>query len=120
VTTPAREPIELQLNKTFETLPDIVMGAAPPYCTLLWLRPPRLPPRHRSWSRSRLVASTTSVDATRRTNIDQRLIEILPLANIRSFDDLRHARGRVVPPPEVKGVAGPVWGPGSVHPGSFR
>lgn len=119
VITPAREPIKLQLNRTFETLPDIVMGPPPPAVPVAPpTAPPALPaaPVTSEESAGRL---TTLIDATRRANFDQRLIEALPLANIRTFDDLALLAAGVVSPPEVKGVAGPGLGSGIGTPGQF-
>ncbi|MEY3283567.1 MAG: hypothetical protein RIR86_1580, partial [Acidobacteriota bacterium] len=83
VITPTREPIKVQLNKTLETLPDIIMGL-PPAVPAPVAPPPPVPAVVED-SAGRL---TTLVDATRRANADERLIGILPLANIRTFDDL--------------------------------
>ncbi|MFN6203031.1 MAG: carboxypeptidase regulatory-like domain-containing protein [Acidobacteriota bacterium] len=114
VITPTREPIKVQLNKTLETLPDIIMG--PPPAVPAPVAPPPPVPAVVEDSAGRL---TTLVDATRRANADERLIGILPLANIRTFDDLATLAAGVAPPPEVKGVAGPGLGSGIGTPGQF-
>lgn len=116
VITPTRDPIKIQLNKTFETLPDIIMGPLPPT--------PPVPVPPTPTPSSQVVEDsagrlTTLVDATRRANADERLISILPLANIRTFDDLATLAAGVAPPPEVKGVAGPGLGSGIGTPGQF-
>ena len=116
VITPAREPIKLQLNKTLETLPDIVMGLPAQVPPATPAPAPVAPVAPVEESTGRL---TTLVDATRRANLDQRLIEVLPLGNIRSFDDLATLAAGVFPSPEVKGVAGPGLGPGIGTPGQF-
>ena len=123
VVQPTREPIKIQLNKTFETLPDIVMGppaVVPP--TPSPVTPPAptpptpLPPFGGEDSAGRL---TSLLDATRRLNADERQISLLPLGNIRSFDDLATIAAGVAPPPEVKGIAGPGLGSGIGTPGQF-
>src|SRR5207244_5624466 len=58
-------------------------------------------------------------DATRRANADERMVALLPLANVRSFDDLALLAAGVAPPPEVKGVAGPGIGAGIGTAGQF-
>ncbi|MFZ4795780.1 MAG: carboxypeptidase regulatory-like domain-containing protein, partial [Blastocatellia bacterium] len=120
VVQPTREPIKIQLNKTFETLPDIVMGppaVVPPTPSPVTPPPPSPPPPFSGEdSAGRL---TSLLDATRRSNADERQISLLPLGNIRSFDDLATIAAGVAPPPEVKGIAGPGLGSGIGTPGQF-
>jgi hypothetical protein len=120
VVTPTREPIKIQLNKTFETLPDIIMGTPPPTPPIPVPTPPNpVPPVPTPVVEESAGRLTTLIDATRRANADERLIGILPLANIRSFDDLATLAAGVAPPPEVKGVVGPGLGSGIGTPGQF-
>ena len=58
-------------------------------------------------------------DSTRRSNADTQMVALLPLSNIRSFDDLATLAAGVAPPPQVKGVAGPGIGAGIGTAGQF-
>lgn len=120
---PTREPVKMQLNKTVETAPDIVMGpatavtpAAPTTPPAPVATTPAPGPVQRDDASGKLA---NTIDATRRFNGDDRMVEILPLANIRSFDDLALLAAGVAPPPEVKGVAGPGIGAGIGTAGQF-
>jgi hypothetical protein len=62
---------------------------------------------------------TNLTDSTRRSNADEQMVALLPLANIRSFDDLATLAAGVAPPPQVKGVAGPGIGAGIGTAGQF-
>lgn len=125
VTQPTKEPIKIQLNKTFETLPDIVMNPATAAAPVVaqQTQPAATPapapapsPMAQEDAAGRL---TTQSDATRRANADEQQVSLLPLANIRSFDDLALLAAGVAPPPEVKGVAGPGIGAGIGTAGQF-
>ncbi len=129
---PTREPVKIQLNKTIETAPDIVMGPAtaaqpaaqptaptaptpaPPVTTPAAAPAPG--PAQQDEASGRLA---NTIDSTRRFNGDEQMVQILPLANIRSFDDLALLAAGVAPPPEVKGVAGPGIGAGIGTAGQF-
>lgn len=130
VLTPTREPIKIQLNKLFETLPDIIMGPPPPApdpvdpanpVNPVNPNPPGPPgpPAPSTLTEDSAGRLTTLVDPARRFNAEERQIALLPLANIRSFDDLASLAAGVAPPPEVKGVAGPGLGSGIGTPGQF-
>lgn len=131
VVQPTREPIKIQLNKTFETVPDIVLqpvvappggGGAPPSPPPT---PPVTPPVGPPAPTPALPADdapgrvTNLLDPTRRANADERMLELLPLAGVRTFDDLALLAAGVVPPPEVKGVSGPGIGAGIGTAGQF-
>ncbi|MFN0112554.1 MAG: carboxypeptidase-like regulatory domain-containing protein [Blastocatellia bacterium] len=61
----------------------------------------------------------SSSDSTRRSNANEQMVALLPLANIRTFDDLATLAAGVAPPPQVKGVAGPGIGAGIGTAGQF-
>lgn len=125
VITRAKEPIKVQLNKTVVTLPDIVLGpvtaAAPP--ALAANQPPSnpTPPPAQSATPSAEENGqlTNQIDATRRSNSDERMVTLAPLSSVRSFDDLALLAPGVSPPPQVKGVAGPGIGAGIGTAGQF-
>lgn len=58
-------------------------------------------------------------DSTRRSNADEQMVALLPLSNVRSFDDLATLAAGVSPPPQIKGVAGPGIGSGIGTAGQF-
>ena len=58
-------------------------------------------------------------DPTRRGNSDERMVSLLPLSGVRSFDDLALLAAGVAPPPQVRGVAGPGIGAGIGTAGQF-
>ncbi len=123
---PTREPVKIQLNKTVETAPDIVMGPATapatPTAPTAPVAAPTTPPAPVQSPVQQEDASgrlANTVDSTRRFNGDEQKVQILPLANIRSFDDLALLAAGVAPPPEVKGVAGPGIGAGIGTAGQF-
>src|SRR5262245_2291058 len=119
----AKQPIKIKLNETVKTLPDIKLGpatAAPPP-TIATSTPPPTPTPTQSPTtppdeNSRM---TNQLDATRRANSDERMVSLLPLAAVRSFDDLALLAAGVAPPPQVKGVAGPGVGAGIGTAGQF-
>jgi hypothetical protein len=122
----AREPIKIQLNKTIETVPDIVMGPAPatPPTVIATAQPPAAPapptPAPAPVAQEAETGLLTNqTDATRRSNADEQMVALLPLASARSFDDLALLAAGVSPPPQVKGVAGPGIGAGIGTAGQF-
>jgi hypothetical protein len=113
IITPANQPVKTALNKVINTAPDIVMGpSAPP-------APPVRPAPPATAADEEVGQLTNQVDATRRSNTDERQAVSLPLSGIRSFDDLALLAPGVAPPPEVKGVAGPGIGAGIGTAGQF-
>ncbi|MGA1368864.1 MAG: carboxypeptidase-like regulatory domain-containing protein [Blastocatellia bacterium] len=124
VVQPTREPIKIQLNKTFETVPDIVLQpvatlpTSPPTPPVV---PPVVPPGGGTGGPVDDAPGrvTNLLDPTRRANADERMLELLPLANVRTFDDLALLAAGVAPPPEVKGVSGPGIGAGIGTAGQF-
>ncbi|HZS08274.1 MAG TPA: carboxypeptidase-like regulatory domain-containing protein [Blastocatellia bacterium] len=110
VVKPTRQPIKTALNKTVETVPDITLGPTAPAATT-----PQ-PAQAQVEEVGQLVNLT---DATRRANTDDRTASLLPLAAVRSFDELALLAPGVAPPPEVKGVAGPGLGAGIGTAGQF-
>ena len=62
---------------------------------------------------------TNQTDPTRRSNANEQMVSLLPLANIRTFDDLATLAAGVAPSPQVKGVAGPGIGAGIGTAGQF-
>ncbi|MCI0523839.1 MAG: carboxypeptidase-like regulatory domain-containing protein, partial [Acidobacteria bacterium] len=125
VVTRAKEPIKVQLNKTVQTLPDIVLGpvTATPAPTVATTQPPATPAPPQAQSPLPSAEDngklTNQVDSTRRSNSDERMVTLLPLAAVRSFDDLALLAAGVAPPPQVKGVAGPGIGAGIGTAGQF-
>jgi hypothetical protein len=120
--TRAKEPIKVQLNRTVQTVPDIVLGpaTAPTPPTVATTQPPSPPPAQSPLpSAEENSQLTNQIDATRRSNSDERSVALLPLASIRSFDDLALLAAGVAPPPQVKGVAGPGIGAGIGTAGQF-
>jgi hypothetical protein len=134
--SPTAEPIKVQLNRTIETLPDIIMRAkigvvaqtptqptqpvtppvaAPPTAAPVAMATPT-PTVAPDESTGRL---TNGQDATRRFNADERMITQLPLAGVRTFDDLAFLFPGVALPPAVQGVAGPGIGAGIGTAGQF-
>lgn len=141
---PTAEPIRIQLNRTIETLPDIIMRpiapvvaattptpSAPTTPTPTPTTPPPptpaapaavtptpapLPVQMADESTGRL---TNPQDATRRFNADEKMINQLPLAGVRTFDDLAFLFPGVAPPPAVQGVVGPGIGAGIGTAGQF-
>ncbi len=123
VTERTKEPIRIQLNKSFVTVPDIVMGPVSTTTATNPTPPPNVPtptPAPAPAAKEEVAGqSTNTSDATRRFNADEQQVGLLPLDSIRSFDDLALLAAGVAPPPQVKGVAGPGIGPGIGTPGQF-
>ncbi|HKX30812.1 MAG TPA: carboxypeptidase-like regulatory domain-containing protein [Blastocatellia bacterium] len=129
---PTKEPIKIQLNQTFLTIPDIVMKPALPDVTVTTPvptpppptanpapPPPPTPPTQLAGQEDAAGRLSNQFDATRRANGDEQQVALLPLSGIRSFDDLAHLSAGVAPPPQVRGVAGPGIGPGIGTAGQF-
>jgi hypothetical protein len=123
--TGTREPIKIQLNKTIQTVPDIILGpsTAPPPTIVATTQPKPAPtpapapaPVAQETETGQL---TNQIDATRRANADEQMVALLPLSGVRSFDDLALLAAGVAPPPQVKGVAGPGIGSGIGTAGQF-
>ncbi len=123
VTQPTKEPVRIQLNKTIETAPDIIMGTASttpaPTVAATPPTPTPAPPPTPAAQEEVTGRLTNQVDATRRANADEQQVSLLPLSNVRSFDELAFLAAGVAPPPQVKGVAGPGIGPGIGTAGQF-
>ncbi len=107
------------LNKPFEIVPDIVMVTGPitpdpppPVST-----PPPTPVPNKDETLSGQL--TNQGDAARRSNVEQRAVLALPLADGRTFDTLAALAAGVAPPPQVRGVAGPGIGAGIGTAGQF-
>jgi hypothetical protein len=64
-------------------------------------------------------ALVNKLDPTRRANFDADQVQVLPLAGIRTFDDLALLAPGVLPPPQTFGTAGPGIGPGVGTSGQF-
>ncbi len=121
ISQPTKEPIKIQLNKLFETVPDIIMKPVlPPVIGLPTPPTPPTPTTPPVVPRDDAAGRLTDLnDATRRSNADESQVSLLPLSGIRSFDDLALLAAGVAPPPEVKGVAGPGIGSGIGTAGQF-
>lgn len=120
VIKPTAQPVKTALNKVINTAPEIVMAPATAATT-----PTPTPPTTPATTpavpavKDEVGQLTNSNDATRRANADERQVARLPLAGIRTFDDFALLAAGVVPPPQVKGVAGPGIGAGIGTAGQF-
>ncbi|HKQ76442.1 MAG TPA: carboxypeptidase-like regulatory domain-containing protein [Blastocatellia bacterium] len=119
----AKQPIKVKLNETVKTLPDIILapGSPTPPATIAASPPAPTPtpapsPTAPADENSRMA---NQADPTRRGNSDERMVNLLPLSGVRSFDDLALLAAGVAPPPQVKGVAGPGIGAGIGTAGQF-
>ncbi len=119
--TRTKEPVKIQLNKTLVTVPDIVLGPAPPTPppTVAVKTPAPTPTPTPQPQAEETGQLTNQTDATRRANADEKMVSLLPLSGLRSFDDLALLAAGVAPPPQVKGVAGPGIGAGIGTAGQF-
>ena len=120
VIKPTAQPVKTALNKVINTAPEIVMAPAAA-ATTPTTPPPTTPATTPAAPavRDEVGQLTNSNDATRRANADERQVTRLPLAGIRTFDDFALLAAGVVPPPQVKGVAGPGIGAGIGTAGQF-
>jgi len=115
------EPLKVQLNKTLLTVPPIILGpvVTPPAIAQTQPTPTPTPAPAPVAQREETGQLTNQIDATRRSNSDEQIVGLLPLAGSRSFDDLAQLAAGVAPPPQVKGVAGPGIGAGIGTAGQF-
>ena len=113
--------IKIQVNKTFVRYPPIIMGTGtPPPAPAIAAAQPAPASQTAPIAKDEITGQlTTQFDATRRSNADEQMVALLPLANIRTFDDLAFLAAGVAPPPQVRGVAGPGIGSGIGTPGQF-
>ncbi len=118
--------ITVKLNQTVEWAPPIRMIPAALAPVMAAAQTPQPAPTPQPSTMAATMAKeeyggklVNQTDATRRTNADERMIALLPLANVRSFDDLALLAAGVAPPPQVKGVAGPGIGAGIGTAGQF-
>jgi hypothetical protein len=116
-----REPLKVQLNKTLLTVPPIILGpvVGPPTIAQTLPTPTPTPTPAPVAQQEETGQLTNQIDATRRSNSDEQMVALLPLAGSRSFDDLALLAAGVAPPPQVKGVAGPGIGAGIGTAGQF-
>ncbi|MEO6725673.1 MAG: carboxypeptidase-like regulatory domain-containing protein, partial [Blastocatellia bacterium] len=117
-----RPTINVRLNQTVYWAPPIQMIPA----ALVPVMAAAQPPQPATTTQPATMAKeeyggklVNQTDATRRANADERMIALLPLANVRSFDELALLAAGVAPPPQVKGVAGPGIGAGIGTAGQF-
>lgn len=120
------ETIKIKLNATVVFVPDITMlaGTVPPTPQVIVTTPANVPaptPQQTAPTAKDEYSGTLTnqIDATRRGNADEQMVALLPLAGIRSFDDLAQLAAGVSPPPQVKGTAGPGIGAGIGTAGQF-
>ncbi|MEK7830794.1 MAG: carboxypeptidase regulatory-like domain-containing protein, partial [Acidobacteriota bacterium] len=117
--------IKVKLNAVIEWAPPVVMlpEASRPTVTVAQQTPTATPtPAQKTApvAKEEYAGQLTNLnDATRRSNADEQMVALLPLANIRAFDDLATLAAGVAPPPQVKGVAGPGIGSGIGTAGQF-
>lgn len=114
--------VKIQVNKTFVRYPPIIMaaGTPPTQPAIAATQSPTPPPTTAPVAKDEITGQlTTQFDSTRRNNADEQMVALLPLANVRSFDDLALLAAGVAPPPQVRGTAGPGIGSGIGTPGQF-
>jgi len=118
-----KKSIKLKLNDSVLWAPPINMvpsNTAPAIAAAQQTSTPVAAPQNTPVAKEEYGGRLTSQnDATRRTNADEQMVSLLPLANIRSFDDLALLAAGVAPPPQVKGTAGPGIGAGIGTAGQF-
>lgn len=113
VSQPAKEPIKVQLNRTIEVMPDIILAPA----VVAVAPPPPPPPAPPGGESPGLLVNR--IDPSRRFNFDSAQLRALPLPGSRTFDDLAFLAPGVAPAPEVRGAAGPGIGAGIGTAGQF-
>ncbi|HMV48811.1 MAG TPA: carboxypeptidase regulatory-like domain-containing protein, partial [Blastocatellia bacterium] len=121
-TSSIQSSIKIQVNKTFNRVPPIIMSAGPPpqAPVVAAAQPTPTPQQSAPLAKDDITGQlTTQFDSTRRSNADEQMVALLPLANVRSFDDLALLAAGVAPPPQVRGAAGPGIGSGIGTPGQF-
>jgi hypothetical protein len=107
--------IKVRLNTKELKVPPIKLVPAP-------TTPPPTPPTPPVVAPTDTASTgqlTNQLDATRRSNAEDRQVLSLPLADSRTFDVLATLAAGVAPPPQVKGVAGPGIGAGIGTAGQF-
>ncbi|MEP7342872.1 MAG: carboxypeptidase-like regulatory domain-containing protein [Acidobacteriota bacterium] len=119
-----KESITLKLNQPVEWAPPIKMLPATDAQAIAAAqttpKPTPTPQPNTTTAKEEYSGSLVNLtDSTRRANADERMVALLPLSNIRSFDDLALLAAGVAPPPQVKGVAGPGIGAGIGTAGQF-
>jgi hypothetical protein len=119
VTQPTNQPVKTALNKVINTAPRIVMSPVTVAPAAPTPAPAPAPAPSPAATQDEVGQLANSVDATRRGNADERQVSLLPLAGVRTFDDLAFLAAGVAPPPQVKGVAGPGIGAGIGTAGQF-
>src|SRR5262249_23869394 len=88
LTEPTKEPIKIQLNQTFLTIPDIIMSPAPVAAVATPAPTQSLPPSAAATASEEAAGSLTNqFDAARRANGDEQQVALLPLFGNRSFDE---------------------------------
>ncbi len=120
-------PTRIKLNDTVFTAPPIrmVSGSGPaPIATntpppVTPTPQPQPPPTTPAAVAEDTGQATNQNDPTRRSNADEKMVSLLPLSGVRTFDDLAFLAAGVAPPPQVRGVAGPGIGAGIGTPGQF-
>ncbi len=120
----SKKSVTVRLNDLTPFVPDaqLVQGDKPQTNTVATQVPPPQPAASSQAPVAREEYSgqlTNQNDPTRRYNANEQMIALLPLANIRTFDDLATLAAGVAPPPQVKGVAGPGIGAGIGTAGQF-
>lgn len=121
----SQKPVIVRLNDLVPYVPDaqMIQGIKPPPVVAVTQQ---VTPQPAPAAQSTPVAKedyqgqiTNQIDPTRRFNANEQMVALLPLANIRTFDDLATLAAGVAPPPQVKGVAGPGIGAGIGTAGQF-
>ncbi len=119
-----QETLKVQLNATITWAPPVKLAAGSP--PAIAAAQPSQTQTPAATTQSAPIAQeeyggqlTNQNDSTRRANADEQMVSLLPLSNIRSFDDLAFLAAGVAPPPQVKGVAGPGIGSGIGTAGQF-
>lgn len=125
VAEPNRPALKIQLNRKVEYAPPIILipQVAPSQTVAPTTQPqptPQPPPTNSPGLKEEEQGRITNQeDGTRRSNQDEQAVSLLPLGNVRTFDDLAFLAAGVAPPPQVRGVAGPGIGAGIGTPGQF-
>ena len=121
----AKKTVTVLLNDLTPFIPDaqLVAGIKPQptvAVTQTTTPQPATPPQQAPVAKEEYSGQLTNQnDPTRRYNANEQMVALLPLANIRTFDDLATLAAGVAPPPQVKGVAGPGIGAGIGTAGQF-
>lgn len=109
------EDFPIALNKITEVVPPPLVlrriGSQPPT--------PRQPALQDPRQKSQFASRVNTRDPSLRGNFTSDLLQLLPLAGMRSLDALVLLAPAVVPPPQTYGVTGPGIGPGVGTAGQF-